>query len=403
MTVEMALETNKMRRLAKMDSLKSYELLHMAKDLARAAMEVQDTLENSFLREQIVEVIEGFYDLGRVKDAFEIFGGYINRSFGVIVEKAGQESSYFVRKYKLEITDTEIQFEHALVTHALDNGFDLLAAIVRTTRGATYVSPEISRNKFAVYQFLEGEDKYTWDNPIMQESEYASAAEVLAKFHSAARDFNPGSLSRVEPGIMELVGGLPRSFLQYSKLNRSTKFHEYFIGKLDSILTAIKQNVISDEDVANMPTVPIHCDYHPGNMKFINGTVVGLFDFDWSKIDLRLFDVCLALAYNSVTWGGREDGTMHLDKCSIFLQSYQSTLRSLHGLAPLSDTELDNFPTMMALANFFLLNWDISAYYTGAEKNCYEYLAYLKHNVRQMDWIESHKQGFAEVADSVRM
>jgi homoserine kinase type II len=138
-------------------------------------------------------------------------------------------------------------------------------------------------------------------------------------------------------------------------------------------------------------------------MKFINGTVVGLFDFDWSKIDLRLFDVCLALAYNSVTWGGREDGTMHLDKCSIFLQSYQSTLRSLHGLAPLSDTELDNFPTMMALANFFLLNWDISAYYTGAEKNCYEYLAYLKHNVRQMDWIESHKQGFAEVADSVRM
>ncbi len=401
--MEMALETNKMKRLAKMDSLKSYELLHMAKDLARAAMEVQDTLENSFLREQIVEVIEGFYDLGRVKDAFEIFGGYINRSFGVIVEKDGQEQYYFVRKYKLEITDKEILFEHALVAHALDNGFDLLAAIVRNNNGTTYVSPEISRNKFAVYQFLEGEDKYTWDNPLMQPSEYASAAEVLAKFHSAARDFNPGSLSRVEPGIMELVDGLQQSFLQYSKLNRSTKFHEYFTVKLDSILSAIKQNVISSKDAASMPIIPIHCDYHPGNMKFVNGTVVGVFDFDWSKMDLRLFDVCLALAYNSVTWGGREDGTMHLDKCQIFLQSYQSTLKSLNALAPLSDTELDNFPTMMALANFFLLNWDISAYYTGSEKNCYEYLAYLKHNVRQMNWIESHKQGFAEVANSVRI
>ena len=118
---------------------------------------------------------------------------------------------------------------------------------------------------------------------------------VLAKFHSAARDFNPGNLSRVEPGIMELVGGLSRSFLQYSKLNRSTKFHEYFTVKLDSILTAIKQNVISNEDIAHMPVIPIHCDYHPGNMKFINGTVVGVFDFDWSKMDLRRitsYNVC---------------------------------------------------------------------------------------------------------------
>lgn len=400
--MEMTAETSKMKRLNKMDSLKSYELLHMAKDLARAAMEVQDTLENSFLREQIVEVIEGFYDIGKVKDAFEVFGGYINRSFRVIVEKNGEAKDYFVRKYKLDITAKEIEFEHALVAHALDNGFHLLAGIIRNSAGATFVSPEISRNKFAVYQYLEGEDKYTWDNPLMQEGEYASAAEVLAKFHCAARDFNPGNLRRIEPGIMELVGGLSRSFPQYATLNRPTKFHEYYTGKLPTILAAIEQNTIAHEDVARMPTIPIHCDYHPGNMKFIDGKVVGIFDFDWSKMDLRLFDVCLALAYNSVTWGGRQDGSMHLDKCAVFLKSYQSTLQSLNALAPLSETELDNFPTMMALANFFLLNWDISAYYSGSEKNCYEYLAYLKHNVRQMNWIESHKRGFAEVADSVR-
>lgn len=397
------METNKMKRLSKMDSLKSYELLHMAKDLARAATEVQDTLENSFLREQIVEVIEGFYDIGKVKDAFEVFGGCINRSFRVIVEKDGTEQDYFVRKYKLEITENEIHFEHAMITHALHNGFQLLAAIIKDRNGDTFVSPEISRNKFAVYQYLEGEDKYTWDNPLMQGSEYASAAEILAAFHSAARDFKPRRLGRVEPGILELVDGLDRSFTQYSKKNRSTKFHDYFTDNLDKILSAIEGNTISEKDAKSMPVLAIHCDYHPGNMKFRDGQVIGIFDFDWSKIDLRLFDVCLALVYNSVHWGGRQDGIMLLDKCALFLKSYQSTLKSLNALSPLSDSELDNFPTMMAMANFYLLNWDITAYYTGGEKNDYEFLAYLKHNVRQMDWIESHKQGFAEVADSVRL
>ncbi len=399
----METNSNKIRRLSRMDSLKSYELLHMAKDLARAAMEVQDTLENSFLREQIVEVIEGFYDLGRVRDAFEIFGGYINRSFGVIVEKDGVEKNYFVRKYKLEITDQEIRFEHALVTHALDNGFALLAAIVRNRTGGTFVSPEISRNKFAVYQYIEGEDKYTWDNPLMQDSEYASAGEVLARFHNAVRDFDPGELSRAEPGILDLVDGLPRSFTQYSQTNRSTKFHDYFRSRIDGILAALAENTLTAPEVAAMPTLAIHCDYHPGNMKYTDGRVTGIFDFDWSKMDLRLFDVCLSLAYNSVIWGGRDDGTMLLDKCALFLKSYQATLRELSGLDPLCESELDHFPTMMALANFFLLNWDISAYYTGSEKNDYEYLAYLKHNVRQMNWIESHKPGFAEVADSARI
>ncbi len=400
--MEITAETRKIKRLDKMDSLKSYELLHMAKDLARAAMEVQDTLENSFLREQIVEVIEGFYDIGKVIDAFEVFGGYINRSFCVIVEKNGKKKDYFVRKYKLDITEKEIEFEHALVAHTLDNGFHLLAGIIKNSDGTTFVSPEISRNKFAVYQYLKGEDKYTWDNPMMQENEYISAAEVLAKFHSAARDFKPGNLGRIEPGIMELVGGLSRSFTQYASLSRPTKFHEYFTDKLPTILATIELNNITHEDAARMPTIPIHCDYHPGNMKFIDERVVGLFDFDWSKMDLRLFDVCLALNYNSVTWGGRQDGSMHLDKCSLFLESYQSTLQSMNALSPLSNTELDNFPSMMALANFYLLNWDISAYYSGDEKNCYEYLAYLKHNVRQMNWIEKHKRGFAELADSVR-
>ena len=35
----------------------------------------------------------------------------------------------------------------------------------------------------------------------------------------------------------------------------------------------------------------MHCDYHPGNLKWVDEQGVGLFDFDWSKLDYRVFDI----------------------------------------------------------------------------------------------------------------
>ena len=393
----------RMKRLQKIDSLKSHELLQMVKQLAKTAAQVQETLENSFLRQQVIEVVEGFYDLGRVVDAFEVFGGYNNRSFRVVVEQNSLTKEYFLRKYKSGIAEKEILFEHALITHAMVNGFDLLAGIIPCRDGSTFVSPAIGKNKFALYQFLAGEDKYTWDNPLMEESEYESAARVLALFHNASKGFGEHDFGRVEPGILDLIDGMPQLFSSYTLPDRNTKFHDYFITVLDSILVSIKANNLSGRDAEQMVRNPIHCDYHPGNLKFDGGKVTGVFDLDWAKIDFRLFDVCLALIYNSVDWGGSSDGRMDLEKCGLFLKCYQAALVEMKGLSPLSRVEMDNFPAMLAMANFYLLSWEISDYYCGTEKNEYEYLAYFKHSVRQMHWIENHKQEFAMVADSALM
>ena len=50
-----------------------------------------------------------------------------------------------------------------------------------------------------------------------------------------------------------------------------------------------------------------------------------------------------------------------------------------------------NLPKMLALANIYLINWEATDYYGNMDLNDYEYLAYLKHNVRLMQWIEEHK------------
>jgi len=393
----------RMKRLQKMDSLKSYDLLQMTKQLAGIASKVQETLENSFLREQVIEVVEGFYDLGKVVDVYELFGGFTNRSFRVVVEQNGMSKPYFVRKYKFGITDKEILFEHAMITYVMENGFHLVAGPITGRDNSTFASPAISKNKFALYNYLEGEDKYSWDNPLMEESEHKSAAEVLAQFHNAAMGFKQHGGGRVESGIITLIAEMPALFTYHTMARYQSKFHDYFKSVIDSILLLLRKNTISGEDAEQMIKIPIHCDYHPGNLKFDGGKVVGVFDLDWSKIDFRLLDVCLALLYNSVEWGEGSDGDMDPGRCESFLKAYQSALLTMKGMVPLNDCEIDNFPTMMAMANFYLMSWEVTDYYSESDRNEYEYLAYLKHSVRQMHWIENHKQELQKIARSVKV
>ena len=93
-----------------------------------------------------------------------------------------------------------------------------------------------------------------------------------------------------------------------------------------------------------MPLCPIHCDFHPGNLKYENNRVVGIFDFDWSKIDLRLFDVCMAVDYFCCSWDEKNDGDLRLEKAALFLNAYQDQLHQTDGMKPLNAVEIKNLP-----------------------------------------------------------
>lgn len=62
-----------------------------------------------------------------------------------------------------------------------------------------------------------------------------------------------------------------------------------------------------------MPQLPIHGDYHQGNLKYQDSRVIGVFDFEWSKIDFRLFDLALPLVYFCACWEGPAAGSLNPD------------------------------------------------------------------------------------------
>jgi len=397
------MDTNRMLHFEKMSFGKKMELFSQSQILKSIADNFYASMEVALLRTQLVELIDENYDLGKVVEVYEIFGGYVNRSFGIYVEKNGKQQEYFVRKYKSGITDKEILFEHKLIDFSIENGLYQAAGLIQTKNKDTFIKTQSGEmtDYYAIYQYLPGEDKYTWDNPNCNDTEYASAAEVLALFHNASRKFDPAGLERAEPKIMEFLPTRASVYKEFAQRDISTKYHTYYVKQLDMILEVLNTSQIPENVWRQMPFNPCHNDFHPGNLKYSNNKATSLFDFDWSKIDLRLFDVCLALAYFCSSWDDETDGVLRLDKCAIFLKSYQQKLQELGGLVPLTAAEKDYFPTMMAAANMYLVNWDVCAYYNGTNLNEYEYIAYLSHNVRLMKWIEKHKTEIAEMITAI--
>lgn len=366
-------------------------------------------MEIAFVRNQILEVVHDHYDIGEIKDVYEIFGGYVNKSFGIYAIKAGKKHAYFIRKYKKGIKENEIKLEHAIIDCAIENGLDIAAGLIHAKDGKTYVKlsedsdGEERESYFAIYEFLPGEDKYTWDNPTLNDEEYASSAEVLAIFHNATKDFDPQGLERVEPKIMELITLLPDIFKEFATRDLNNKYHDYYLKNLDEILEEMERviTLIPAEDVKKMPMNPIHCDIHPGNLKFKDNKAVGIFDFDWAKIDLRLFDVCEALLYFCSSWEEETDGKLLLSKCAIFLNAYQNKLKELGGLEPLNETELKHLPDMLAIANVYLYNWCVPAYYADPTLNVYEYKTYLSHHLKLTRYMKMNFQDIIEMVKTI--
>jgi homoserine kinase type II len=345
---------------------------------------------------QITEIVESLYDIGTVTAVNEIFGGYNSRSFGIEAYKDGCAKTYFLRKYKVGISAGEIRFEHALISHAIKNGFTIAAGIVASAGGETFVQPTNSRSIFGIFEYLEGEDCYTWENPALSDAEFKSAGRVLAIFHNAVHDFNPDGLQRTEPPILALWPRLAETFTGFARQKKAEKWQAYYAAHLQSLLDMIARNPFDPLEAEGLPLIPIHCDYHPGNLKWKDEQVVGIFDFDWSKMDLRLFDVAMAAIYFCSRWDDDRDGELRCDKCELFFGAYHQKLCKSAGLEPLTPAEQRLLPKMLDIANIYLIHWEVSTYLDTAGADDTEYLVFLKHNIRLMHWLEAHRAAVIE-------
>lgn len=320
--------------------------------------------------------------------------GTVNTSFTIQMQQGEQRRKYFLRRYKHGIREEEIQFEHSLINHLLDAKVLPVARLYPTLGGETYLhrsmGPDDHEGAFyAIFDFLPGEDRYTWVDPICTPEELVSAAVTLAQFHQAVDGFQPPG-KRAEPKILDLLPVISGTVTACPDKIKHTDFDVYLIDNLDLLLKDIDSTlaVLRVSQVSGLPQMVVHCDYHPGNLKFQQSQVSGLFDFDWSKIDLRSFDVGLALWYFCASWKSHVDGELRLADVAIFLGAYQEYLRLQPGARPLSPLEGQYLPHLINAGNLYVLNWTILDFY-GKDVDPQEYLIYLRHSVNSARWFEA--------------
>lgn len=357
------------------------------------------------ISEKIRHIVEDRYGLGTFVDAREIHGGTVNTSFKVTVsENQNRTEHYFLREYNPLAREPEIRFEHALLRHLRSSGFELASVPIPLRDHTTYFRAPASspilkgENFWALFDFLKGEDKYTWTNTDLTEAEFSSAADILARLHQHGANFKkPPGTDRGQPPIMHFLPLLKENFTNFAEIARKSQSAELFQNHARRIQSIIDTGLKAQAEYEGLLKIPIHCDYHPGNLKFENGKGVGLFDFDWSKIDYRVFDVALALFYFTAQWRGKGAGCLRLDPFRVFLRGYQETCNRMKRVPPMPLPELCALVPMLALANLYVLNWSVVDFTAKAGADDDEYYFFIRHGIRIMEWIEDNEKALIEV------
>jgi homoserine kinase type II len=361
-------------------------------------------MTNSIRASQLKTIISNHYDLGKLVDYEQLFLGYCNISYIIMIERSGKRKRFFLRRYRQGTTEEEIAFEHSVINHLIKKNFHLVAGIIPTRDGKTCVQrSESGENVFyAVFEFLTGDDRYTWVDPNCSDEDLKGAAVVLARFHNAVSDLIPKGRKH-EAKIIDLLPETAHMVDRCAQQAGKTVFDAYFLENIHLIQRTIQhaRHITEDEEYKGLPQLVIHCDFHPGNLKFQKENITGLFDFDWSKVDVRCFDAGLAMFYFCISWEGEQDGVVHLNKVALFLETYQNELQGTPGIGPLSDVELKYLPYLISAGNIYVVNWTIRDFYS-AEVDPHEYLTYLQHHVRFMKWLES-KDNWGKLENTINV
>ncbi len=334
------------------------------------------------------------YDLGELQSQSRDLRGTVNTSFVVELLKDGRRTTYFLRRYRQGIAEEEIRFEHALIQHVSQMGLCPIARVHPTQQGSSYLrlaqaTAGQSTAYFALFDFLPGEDRYTWVGPRCTRRELQSAGALLARFHDAVRGFRPPG-RRIESRILDLLPEIAQKWAAAPSLSKGTRFDECVDRNCVELGACIDGTVaaLKSAGARDLPELVIHSDYHPGNLKFVGEEISGLVDFDWAKLDLRAFDVSLALWYFCASWEAGRDGAIRLEDLQAFVSSYQGALGGPSQLPPLSEPELRMVPDLIQAGNVYVLYWTMRDYYSKPVDPA-EYCVYLEHSLYSARWLLS--------------
>jgi homoserine kinase type II len=234
-----------------------------------------------------------------------------------------------------------VRFDHALLAHLAAEGLPVPHGVPGPAGDAWL---EEGQQIYELFDFIEG-DQHREGDP----GELAAAGATLARLHTAAAQFRP-PVEKPWPRFhdpKDLPGWIEPLIPQASGDQR-----EVMQRALNTAHALVKW--LPDDLYRALPQTVVQGDYHPANLKFRAGRVVGVFDWDWASRQPRMVDVADGLLFFC---GVRRAPLITGDIWSLtgaFTISEQRAQHFLGGYRSASDLSADE---LQALPNLMRARW----------------------------------------------
>ena len=279
------------------------------------------------------------YDIGEISGITSCESGTRNKNYEIWC--AGRKKYFLREREGSSVIKGDIEYDHSLMSFFSHNDI-VTPSPVLNIHGKTY--SQLFGNYYELTKYIDGK-------PFIRDKEddLKIAGEYLAKFHIAGNSFKtryPKSIPRIDPP------GPARNVLnelfQDPDNRRDFPEFEILLSELDNIEKDLNDNVYR-----SLPQVLIHGDFHPGNVKFLNGGKLAFFDLDWVSLQPRLQD----LAYGSLFFASSRKNDIDpsdiyslTDACEISLNNSLIFLSSYHAVSEISSEELNFLPSFIKIA-----------------------------------------------------
>ncbi len=262
-----------------------------------------------------------------------------------------------LKNNSIELLKTEI----ALIEHLRARGCGA-PEVVKATNGDDYV--EYNGDIFIMYRFLKGEIP-SW-HTIPRRYHMRQSARGMAIYHRAVADFDPSydtdrfkvlEFERNIKHFTDLKAALEADDTGRESVSGMLKIIDFFID-----LAKRLPSLFPEEKLRRCQSLMIHGDLHMYNMAFRFQRFSAVYDFDFIRRDLRLFDaVNLIWSFENLlkrkAYGERvREPGFNPDPEKIIRIMTKSILlfaRAYRKEYPISDEELSLLPAMRAVLTLY--------------------------------------------------
>ncbi len=229
---------------------------------------------------------------------------------------------YLLRERRKEFCPADaVLFDRSVMEHLCKNGMPVVVP-ERTLSGEAVC--HFDNRTYELFEYIEGLENFVpGDN-----EQITSAAQALGRMHKLLHNFTPEGKKDWQ---REFHPYLLKSELEEHVRNLPGIFNgsKGTLGRVFNELDALKKNFRTE----NLTHTIIHGDYTTANIKFRDGIVSGIFDFDWTSFQNTLYDISRGIIYFCFGRNAPVDGSdilslvqhcrVETENTRVFIDSYR--------------------------------------------------------------------------------